>query len=163
MCGISLILTFDTNADIIKILIDSLEQLQNRGYDSFGVAYYNQNEKQFKITKKSNCFRKKWLLASIFSLFQNTSYEAQLKLFSLIVFDLFLWFPISDIWIFSDVHQLQIQLQPQLLVQRHLQIQLQLHPKLQVYVQVQVQVQGKVRVQVQLLEPRCCLIFSGVS
>ena len=60
MCGISLILTFDTNTDIIKILIDNLEQLQNRGYDSVGIGYLdisnNINIIKYASTASSDCF-----------------------------------------------------------------------------------------------------------
>uniref|UniRef100_A0A6C0KLR2 glutamine--fructose-6-phosphate transaminase (isomerizing) n=1 Tax=viral metagenome TaxID=1070528 RepID=A0A6C0KLR2_9ZZZZ len=55
MCGITLHLCKEGSASFhsIDFVLQSLHELQNRGYDSFGVAYYNQNEKQFKITKKS--------------------------------------------------------------------------------------------------------------
>ena len=39
MCGITLVTS--TTGDVIPIAIASLEQLQNRGYDSVGVAYQN--------------------------------------------------------------------------------------------------------------------------
>ena len=36
MCGITLILSIH-DTDIIQLIINSLEQLQNRGYDSVGI------------------------------------------------------------------------------------------------------------------------------
>ena len=41
MCGISLILSIDNKNNIIKTTINSLEQLQNRGYDSVGIGYFD--------------------------------------------------------------------------------------------------------------------------
>ena len=45
MCGITLILTLDNDQDqnnnAILLLINSLEQLQNRGYDSVGIGYFD--------------------------------------------------------------------------------------------------------------------------
>ena len=38
MCGITLVTS--TTGNVIPITIASLEQLQNRGYDSVGVAYH---------------------------------------------------------------------------------------------------------------------------
>ena len=43
MCGISLIISKNDN-NIIKYLINSLSIIQNRGYDSIGITYMNNNE-----------------------------------------------------------------------------------------------------------------------
>ena len=45
MCGITAIISkITTNQlDYLKILIQSLEQLQNRGYDSAGISYFSNN------------------------------------------------------------------------------------------------------------------------
>ena len=37
MCGISAIICKNKNNNSLQILLDSLGQLQNRGYDSFGI------------------------------------------------------------------------------------------------------------------------------
>ena len=52
MCGISAIICKNKNNNSLKILLDSLEQLQNRGYDSFGISFINTNNK-FYIHKKA--------------------------------------------------------------------------------------------------------------
>lgn len=43
MCGIISILTNNNNIDIQRILINGMIQLQNRGYDSAGIAYFENN------------------------------------------------------------------------------------------------------------------------
>ena len=48
----------------------SLFQLQNRGYDSFGIAYYDNSYNNYKIHKKSNS----WVLGQekdLYKIFQN--------------------------------------------------------------------------------------------
>lgn len=66
MCGITLINSLD-NEDVVPALIKSLEQLQNRGYDSVGIAYHthirNDNDNNGKIeikkyasTNQIDCF-----------------------------------------------------------------------------------------------------------
>ncbi len=60
MCGISFILS-KNKKNIIKDLLNSLELIQNRGYDSMGICYYDTNNKTFKIEKNastpnSDCF-----------------------------------------------------------------------------------------------------------
>ena len=60
MCGITLV--FSISGDVIPITIASLEQLQNRGYDSVGVAYHSQEEnlnieiKKHASTRDEDCF-----------------------------------------------------------------------------------------------------------
>ena len=56
MCGISFILS-KNKKNIIKDLLNSLELIQNRGYDSMGICYYDTNNKTFKIEKTSNSFK----------------------------------------------------------------------------------------------------------
>ena len=60
MCGISFILS-KNKKNIIKDLLNSLELIQNRGYDSMGICYYDTNNQTFKIEKNastlnSDCF-----------------------------------------------------------------------------------------------------------
>tara|TARA_B100000902_G_scaffold384345_1_gene424393 strand:- start:3254 stop:5167 length:1914 start_codon:yes stop_codon:yes gene_type:complete len=60
MCGITLVSSI--SGDVIPITIASLEQLQNRGYDSVGVAYHPQQEtsnieiKKHASTRDEDCF-----------------------------------------------------------------------------------------------------------
>ena len=42
MCGITLYISKNNENAILKVL-ESLFQLQNRGYDSFGIAYLENN------------------------------------------------------------------------------------------------------------------------
>jgi glucosamine--fructose-6-phosphate aminotransferase (isomerizing) len=60
MCGISFIIS-KNKINIIKDLLNSLELIQNRGYDSMGICYYDTNNQTFKIeknasTQNSDCF-----------------------------------------------------------------------------------------------------------
>ena len=60
MCGISFILS-KNKKNIIKDLLNSLELIQNRGYDSMGICYYDTNNLTFKIeknasTQNNDCF-----------------------------------------------------------------------------------------------------------
>lgn len=60
MCGISFIIS-KNKKNIIKDLLNSLELIQNRGYDSMGICYYDTNNLTFKIEKNasttnSDCF-----------------------------------------------------------------------------------------------------------
>ena len=53
MCGISLyICKNNTNNDSVINVLNSLFELQNRGYDSFGIAYFNEKTKNYEINKK---------------------------------------------------------------------------------------------------------------
>ena len=53
MCGITLYISKNNQNAILKVL-ESLFQLQNRGYDSFGIAYLeNNNYNLIKYSK--NC------------------------------------------------------------------------------------------------------------
>ena len=60
MCGITLVSSI--SSDVIPITIASLEQLQNRGYDSVGVAYSPLKEysniqiKKHASTRDEDCF-----------------------------------------------------------------------------------------------------------
>tara|TARA_Y100000591_G_scaffold269706_1_gene244305 strand:- start:4068 stop:5999 length:1932 start_codon:yes stop_codon:yes gene_type:complete len=58
MCGITLIKSF--SKDVIGELIASLEQLQNRGYDSVGIGYFdisNIEIKKYASTNQDDCFK----------------------------------------------------------------------------------------------------------
>ena len=52
MCGISAIICKNKNNNSLQILLDSLGQLQNRGYDSFGMSCINASNK-FYVHKKA--------------------------------------------------------------------------------------------------------------
>jgi glucosamine--fructose-6-phosphate aminotransferase (isomerizing) len=51
MCGISVVLSKQKNKKAIPLLLTSLEQLQNRGYDSFGLSSIIDSETPFNIHK----------------------------------------------------------------------------------------------------------------
>lgn len=53
MCGISLCINKNDSNNSIHNVLNALYQLQNRGYDSFGISYYDSNEKNYKIIKKA--------------------------------------------------------------------------------------------------------------
>ena len=53
MCGISFILS-KNKKNIIKNLLNSLEIIQNRGYDSMGICYYDNLENTYKIEKNAS-------------------------------------------------------------------------------------------------------------
>ena len=53
MCGISLCISKKNHVESIEYVLKSLYQLQNRGYDSFGISYYDKDEKIYKIVKKA--------------------------------------------------------------------------------------------------------------
>tara|TARA_Y100000389_G_scaffold122520_1_gene119837 strand:+ start:379 stop:2277 length:1899 start_codon:yes stop_codon:yes gene_type:complete len=56
MCGITLCLSKNNNINAIKEVLNSLYELQNRGYDSFGIAFFNNELNSYKLHKKSiNC------------------------------------------------------------------------------------------------------------
>ena len=60
MCGISLIIS-KNKLNIINNILKSLYLLQNRGYDSIGLSYYDANFNKFNIikfasTEKNDCF-----------------------------------------------------------------------------------------------------------
>ena len=60
MWGISFIIS-KNKINIINDLLNSLELIQNRGYDSMGICYYDTNNQSFKIeknasTQNSDCF-----------------------------------------------------------------------------------------------------------
>ena len=52
MCGITFIYS-KTNSNALKHIFNSLELIQNRGYDSMGICYYNQNTSNYDIIKKA--------------------------------------------------------------------------------------------------------------
>ena len=51
MCGISVVLSKQKNKKAVPLLLTSLEQLQNRGYDSFGLSSIIDSETPFNIHK----------------------------------------------------------------------------------------------------------------
>lgn len=51
MCGISVVLSKQKNKKAVPLLLTSLEQLQNRGYDSFGLSSIINSETPFNIHK----------------------------------------------------------------------------------------------------------------
>jgi glucosamine--fructose-6-phosphate aminotransferase (isomerizing) len=51
MCGIYGILTNQANTNLFKLIIESLIQLQNRGYDSSGIALLDSNNNDYIIHK----------------------------------------------------------------------------------------------------------------
>jgi glutamine---fructose-6-phosphate transaminase (isomerizing) len=55
MCGITFILS-KTRQNIINELFESLFMIQNRGYDSMGICYYDNSANLFKIEKKASTY-----------------------------------------------------------------------------------------------------------
>jgi glucosamine--fructose-6-phosphate aminotransferase (isomerizing) len=53
MCGITFIYS-KTNSNALEHIFNSLELIQNRGYDSMGICYYNQNTSNYDIIKKAS-------------------------------------------------------------------------------------------------------------
>ena len=53
MCGITFIYS-KTNDNALDHIFNSLELIQNRGYDSMGICYYNQNTSNYDIIKKAS-------------------------------------------------------------------------------------------------------------
>jgi glucosamine--fructose-6-phosphate aminotransferase (isomerizing) len=51
MCGISVVLSKQKNKKAVQLLLTSLEQLQNRGYDSFGLSSIIDSDTPFNIQK----------------------------------------------------------------------------------------------------------------
>lgn len=50
MCGITIFLS-KNNSDIIRNILDSLYNIQNRGYDSIGISYFSDNLEEWCIEK----------------------------------------------------------------------------------------------------------------
>lgn len=55
MCGITFFLS-KKKENIIKNLLNSLQIIQNRGYDSMGICYYNINFSKYEIIKYASTF-----------------------------------------------------------------------------------------------------------
>uniref|UniRef100_A0A6C0D4I6 glutamine--fructose-6-phosphate transaminase (isomerizing) n=1 Tax=viral metagenome TaxID=1070528 RepID=A0A6C0D4I6_9ZZZZ len=53
MCGITFIYS-KTNSNVLEHIFNSLELIQNRGYDSMGICYYNENTSNYDIIKKAS-------------------------------------------------------------------------------------------------------------
>tara|TARA_B100000035_G_scaffold224014_1_gene192493 strand:- start:3182 stop:5101 length:1920 start_codon:yes stop_codon:yes gene_type:complete len=76
MCGITLIVS-KNKINIIKYLLNSLELIQNRGYDSIGICYYDISNSNYNVIKNASineedCFIKlqnKFLSQNIVSYF----------------------------------------------------------------------------------------------
>ena len=51
MCGITFILS-KNKINIIENLLNSLELIQNRGYDSMGVCYFDNSSNNYNITEE---------------------------------------------------------------------------------------------------------------
>ena len=77
MCGITLFISKEENDNnAVNNVLDSLFQLQNRGYDSFGIAYYDNSYNNYKIHKKSNS----WVLGQekdLYEIFKNETKNLQ--------------------------------------------------------------------------------------
>lgn len=60
MCGITLYISKNDKQNAIEHVLSSLYELQNRGYDSFGIAFFDRDTSQFDTVKKSiHCCRDK--------------------------------------------------------------------------------------------------------
>ena len=84
MCGITFIYSKKT-ANALKHIFNSLELIQNRGYDSIGICYYNDMTSRFEVIKKAStlkhdCFDLVQLLYETNDLQQQQQYKQ--KLFS---------------------------------------------------------------------------------
>ena len=53
MCGITFILS-KKNTNVLEYIFNSLELIQNRGYDSMGICYKNNNNAKYEILKKAS-------------------------------------------------------------------------------------------------------------
>ena len=77
MCGITLFISKEKNDNnAVNNVLMSLFQLQNRGYDSFGIAYYDNSHNNYKIHKKSNS----WVLGQekdLYKIFENETKNLQ--------------------------------------------------------------------------------------
>lgn len=56
MCGITFIYS-KTHTNALKHIFNSLELIQNRGYDSMGICYYNQITSNYDIIKKASTLK----------------------------------------------------------------------------------------------------------
>ena len=50
MCGIIFILSKHNN-NVIEYIFNALQLIQNRGYDSMGICYYNNDDNNYDIIK----------------------------------------------------------------------------------------------------------------
>ena len=71
MCGITLLLNRLQKKNASYYVLKSLEQLQNRGYDSFGLSFYNKQNNKYEIDKICN----KNYQEDIFEIFYNKNKE----------------------------------------------------------------------------------------
>ena len=56
MCGITFIYSKKTE-NSLKHIFNSLELIQNRGYDSIGICYYNDMTCKFEVIKKASTMK----------------------------------------------------------------------------------------------------------
>ena len=82
MCGITLIYSKKTE-NTLKHIFNSLELIQNRGYDSIGICYYNSITSNYEIIKKAStakqdCFELVQLIYETKSLQQQQQYKEEL-------------------------------------------------------------------------------------
>ena len=56
MCGITFIYSKKNN-NTLKHIFNSLELIQNRGYDSMGICYNNSNTQKYEILKKASTLK----------------------------------------------------------------------------------------------------------
>ena len=57
MCGITFIYS-KKNTNALEHIFNSLELIQNRGYDSMGICYINSNTNKHDILKKASTSKK---------------------------------------------------------------------------------------------------------
>ena len=82
MCGITLIYSKKTE-NVLKHIFNSLELIQNRGYDSIGICYYNASNTKYEIIKKAStakqdCFELVQLLFETNNLEERVKYKQDL-------------------------------------------------------------------------------------
>ena len=77
MCGITFIYSKKTE-NALKHIFNSLELIQNRGYDSIGICYYNDTTSKFEIIKKAST-SKQDCFDLVQSLYETNNLEQQVK------------------------------------------------------------------------------------
>jgi len=82
MCGITFIYSKKTK-NALKHIFNSLELIQNRGYDSIGICYYNSSNTKYEIIKKAStgkqdCFELVQFLYETNNLEEQVKYKQEL-------------------------------------------------------------------------------------
>jgi glucosamine--fructose-6-phosphate aminotransferase (isomerizing) len=82
MCGITFIYSKKTE-NALKHIFNSLELIQNRGYDSIGICYYNSSNTKYEIIKKAStgkqdCFELVQFLYETNNLEEQVKYKQEL-------------------------------------------------------------------------------------